>query len=72
MDGLLDFIGEKRKHKKVAAGSEDCKAQDLPTKRAKREPNIIYNDGEAGTKAINTLQSKLVARQQKGRKVNEE
>ena len=50
---------------------EEKKAHDLPTKRTKREPNIIYNDGDAGTQVINTLQSKLAARQQRGRKVND-
>ena len=71
MEGLLDFIGTKRTHKKTEKRREEKKAHDLPTKRAKREPNIIYNDGDVGTQVINTMQSKLAARQQRGRKVNE-
>ena len=71
MDGLLDFIGTKRTHRRTERSREEKKAHDLPTKRTKREPNIIYNDGDAGTKVFNTLQSKLAARQQRGRKVND-
>ena len=71
MEGLLDFIGAKRTCKEAKAASEEVKAKS-PTKRAKRQPNIIYNDGEVGTTVINTFQSKLAARQQKGRKVAED
>ena len=63
MDGLLDFIGEKRTGSKAELTSEDFKAKELPAKRAKREPNIIYNDGDVGTNVINSFQTKLVARQ---------
>ena len=48
MDGLLDFIGEKRTNTKAEVASEEFKGKDLPTKRAKRQPNIIYNDGDVG------------------------
>ena len=72
MDGLLDFIGEKRTGSKAELTSEDSKVKELPAKRAKREPNIIYNDGDVGTNVINSFQTKLVARQQKGRKISED
>ena len=68
MEGLLDFIGAKRTSLEAEAASEEMKARE-PTKRAKRQPNIIYNEGEVGTKTVNTLQTKLAVRQQKGRKV---
>ena len=68
MEGLLDFIGAKRTSSSAEAVTEEVKMRE-PTKRAKRQPNIIYNDGEVGTKTINTFQSKLAVRQQKGRKV---
>ena len=71
MEGLLDFIGAKRTREQTEAASEEIKTRE-PTKRAKRQPNIIYNDGEVGTTVINTFQSKLAARQQKGRKVTED
>ena len=72
MEGLLDIIGAKRTHKETEVTSEEIKVKSQHFKRSKREPNIIYNDGEAGTTLINSLQSKLVARQQKGRKRNDE
>ena len=64
---LLDFIGSKRTRKQ--ANSDQSKELGTsPLKRAKRHPGT-ESAAENGDSTINIFQSKLAARQQKGRKV---
>ena len=67
---LLDFIGSKRTRRQ--AHSNSCKELGVsPLKRAKVNPGTEHA-GDHGSSTINIFQSKLAARQQKGRRVVEE